>query len=416
MASKISGQTMYLPITPYKVEGTKDEFNELSVRPSYDNQRAQFYVSLQAGWKSDFAHGSIIDGSNNPLTSFIWIDVENSPRNSQKKLDQMYDRLYQARDILVALFDRREWEKLKNAVINVCRVGYTDDFRKQAEKFINDNKNINNQNSEDETMTNNAKTAQDYVGKVIIVGDNVASIRIISAEGDTMQGEFKKGDAAAIPMPVTMANLQKMLTSGVWKLSGEESRETTTAKDDVEEVEDVKVEPDGSEKAKSGKANGAKKVDIKTEQPKAESKPKVKEPKAEKKTTNVKLSYETYTNKKGKTCARIVGFTEGAMTPQEAMGLHASFSYTKDGNKKVWLLTFGPRYAEAAKDVCDALNAGKSLADAQAIIDATTEERAKKREEWKQKKVYTAKDVAAILDSVIHGADIPEEIAKYMAA
>jgi hypothetical protein len=49
-------------------------------------------------------------------------------------------------------------------------------------------------------------------------------------------------------------------------------------------------------------------------------------------------------------------------------------------------LCFGPRYAAAAKDVCKAMNDGKSFEDCKAIIDKATEERAAKREEWKQKR------------------------------
>ena len=88
----------------------------------------------------------------------------------------------------------------------------------------NDQTTINSKTST--TMANKTMTAQDYVGKVIIVGENIASITIKSAEGDTLNGEFKKGDAPAIPMPIKLANLEKMIADGVWKLAGASTEKT----------------------------------------------------------------------------------------------------------------------------------------------------------------------------------------------
>ena len=271
-------------------------------------------------------------------------------------------------------------------------------------------------------------TAQDYVGKVIIVGENIASITIKSAEGDTLNGEFKKGEAPAIPMPIKLANLEKMIADKVWKLGltpapspkGEGSSKTST-----ESTEAPSNSPGVGElpKSKPGK-------------PKSKpSKPKSKTEKTEDKQdapVTGSLKYETYVNKKGKTCAKIVGFTEDDAAYKEAASIHASASYTKDkkGNKTLYLC-FGPRYAAAAKDVCDALNAGKTLADCQAIIDKATEERQQKREEWKAKRAaartesaektegtekgYSAEDVAAMLKKVLAGEKLPDDIAKLVA-
>lgn len=70
MASKIKGQTMYLPITPYKVDGCEEEFNELSVTVNFDDRRKHFYVAVHAGWKSSYgSHGCIIMGDQDPLTA-----------------------------------------------------------------------------------------------------------------------------------------------------------------------------------------------------------------------------------------------------------------------------------------------------------------------------------------------------------
>ena len=288
----------------------------------------------------------------------------------------------------------------------------------------------NNLSKNKETMANKTMTAQDYVGKVIIVGENIASITIKSAEGDTLNGEFKKGDAPAIPMPIKLANLEKMIADKVWKLGltpdsspkGEGSSKTST-----ESTEAPSNSPGVGELPKS-----------KTDKPKSKpSKPKSKTDKPKSKTEKTEdkqeapvmgsLKYETYVNKKGKTCAKIVGFTEDDAAYKEAASIHASASYTKDkkGNKTLYLC-FGPRYAAAAKDVCDALNAGKTLADCQAIIDKATEERQQKREEWKAKraaartekaeKVYTEKEVADLIKRVVAGDAEAMRIVNEMAA
>ena len=169
-------------------------------------------------------------------------------------------------------------------------------------------------------------------------------------------------------------------------------------------------------------------------------KPEAKDLKPETKTKpSGKLRYETYKNKKGKTCAKIVGFTEGdAMLERgNAERIHASSTYERDKKGvKLYMLIFGPRYADAAKDVCRAMNEGKTLVDCQAIIDAATEERVQKREEWKAKRAaylanraaddkdlkpetkqgYSSEDVADMLKKIMAGGAIPEEIKRAMAA
>lgn len=157
------------------------------------------------------------------------------------------------------------------------------------------------------------------------------------------------------------------------------------------------------------------------------------------------LSYSTYEkakeNKKtGKTYkvthAKIMGFKETDEVYQHGTEIHGSASYETVNGQRVYGLYFSHRYAAAAKDVCEALNAGKTLADCKAIIDAATETNAKKREEWKAKtakwaaerkerkeakakaketkatepKTYSAEEVIAMMKAVIAGGEIPENI------
>jgi hypothetical protein len=412
MASKISGQTMYLPVTPYKVDGVSDEYNELSVRADYDDRRKHFYVSLHPGWGCGSIHGCMILGNNDPMTATTWVIIENSPRNSQKKLDEMYERLLQAKDIIVALFDHREWEKLKNAIINVCRVGYTDAFREQAEKFISENKatanNDNNDNlNNSETMATNAKGA-DLIGKTIVVNGSNVKYVIKSVDGDKLMTDFIMGDRT-MPCPVPMSQVESMVEAGKWTIESEECRvkseESATATEEptptgettaeeptaTEEVEEVIDEPEPV-KAATVKMQPKDKAEEKA----TKSKPQKPQTKAKSDTSHQHsaLKYETYTTKKGKTGAKIVGFHETDAAYLAGPELHGSKAWENDkqGNKTFCLL-FSHRYAKAAEDVCKALNAGKSVADCQAIIDGCTEERAQRREEWRARR--DARDNAA---------------------
>lgn len=160
MASKIKSHTFYVAIAPYKAGANEEEFNELSVMTAFDDRRKYFYVSLHAGWKSSFGgHGCIFLGPDDPLTAPKHVKVKDSPKNSQKTINEIGASLELARDAIAWLFDHREWAKLYLAVGNIARNGYTEGYRKQMEALINSN---NNQNKEDENMrlniNNNSET------------------------------------------------------------------------------------------------------------------------------------------------------------------------------------------------------------------------------------------------------------------
>lgn len=224
-------------------------------------------------------------------------------------------------------------------------------------------------NSKTSTTMKQTITAQDYVGKTIVVGDNIATITIESVNEDMLQGKFKKGTAPVVSMPIKLAQLEKMLSDGIWKV-GEGATVETKAE-----------EPKTQEPTKT-KTNTKAKADAATE---TTPKPKTNKPKAKTVATSATLTYSTYTNKKGKVCGKITGFSETDEAYTKGIDIHGSATYERKNGNKVFMLIFGPRYAEAAKDVCEALNAGKSFAECKSIIDACTEERAKKREEWKRK-------------------------------
>ena len=193
------------------------------------------------------------------------------------------------------------------------------------------------------------------------------------------------------------------------------------------------------------KAKAEKKPEqVPAEKPKLEDKAVKKPEKSSKakaeKPSAPQLTYEPYTNQKGKACARIVGFTEDDPRYLAAEEVHASKSYRKDkkGNK-VFYLSFGPVYAAAAERLCAAWNGDddKENAAARDAVNAALdnhrkekkerhegfvakikERKAKKADKKREDgpKAYTAEEVAAMLKDVLAGKDIPADIEKLMAA
>ena len=276
--------------------------------------------------------------------------------------------------------------------------------------------NRNNKNSE--TMAENVKAA-DLIGKTIVNG-NMKYVVTGAVDDEKIKVEFTSGDRAPVAMPMRVEQVDKLLAGG-WKFADGTTATETKASDDVEEVEDIKPEKPKAKTVKMDEPKAEKpktktekpKVTLKTKHPQDKDEPKAKTEKP--KSETARFTYSTYQNKKGKTCARITGFAETDAAYVNAADLHGSASYErgKDGSKTFYMV-FGPRYVAAAKDMCAALNAGKTLSDCKSIVDKATEERAQQREEWKQKreerkaekpdgKVYTEAEVADLIKRVIAG-------------
>lgn len=496
--TEIQNYDFYVAIKPYQVENCT--FNEVHVSVCYNKSHNHFYVSLQPGWKSDFGHGCVIMGDQNPLTASTWVKLQQSAKNSQKTINLMGAALEQFADLIVLLFDQREWQKLEAIVKNVTQSALpgaattTATLRKLADQYIasaskseadKTNPETNNQtNNKPEVMKTEIKAA-DLIGKEIIVGNNVAKYIINAAEGDTLQCDYVIG-TKAVPMPLKLATVTDMVAHGKWTCPGidttatneskpadttmpgidvpEESDiapvvtmpapTTPTAPEAADDAEDPNGEPDPDcvgeivsvtqEELDRIHENLRKNNPTAKKPAKKEAAPKQTKTKTEKTTAKGNLVYKTYKNKKDKVCAKILGFKENDAAYKAGMELHGSASYEAVNGERIYALYFGPRYAEAAKQVCEALNQGKSVAEAKAIIDSTTEERAKAREEWKARRAdylatreaakqptakakadapvkksdaaYSAADVAAMLKDIMAGADIPEPIKKAMKA
>lgn len=153
------------------------------------------------------------------------------------------------------------------------------------------------------------------------------------------------------------------------------------------------------------------------------------------------VEFSTYTTKKGNTAPQIIGFG-GEDDPRwqshkDAGHKYVSASWKKDLNgEKVYILMFGTRYMDVAKALAGAYNTNDREAwkraedacmaiyeqaqrDGKARWEAKKAEWAKKSAERKakkeaEKKCYTKEDVAAMLNDLLAGKDIPEDIKRLL--
>ena len=187
-----------------------------------------------------------------------------------------------------------------------------------------------------------------------------------------------------------------------------------------------------------------KKVTLKKKQKPETERVEVSVPSA---TATSVVKFSTYKTKRGDTAPQIIGFT-GEDDPRwkshkDKGHKWCAASYRRDLNgDKVYVLLFGTRYMECAKALCDAYNSGDAKAIAKAEADCQAEhEQAQadgkarweaKKAEWAAKKApksspttapevgaskgHTDKDVAEILQAIMAGGDIPENIKRHMKA
>lgn len=295
-------------------------------------------------------------------------------------------------------------------------------------------------------MANENVKVTDLIGKSISNGGN-AKYTINAIEGDKVSVTFQMGDSEGKPMTMGVAQVEKLLQGG-WQVSDGTQEPTEKKADGGSQKADepkAKTVPMGETKKPRGTMPKSK-VTLRKKQPQA----KAEEPKQEQ-PQGGRYRFSTYTRPTSdggtKTLGRIDGLQEGDELLERGVSekIHASPMYDRDGERKVWWLSFGKRYVEAGRKVCQALNEGRSLDDCQAIVDAQTEEnhaqseaRRKQNAERKQKregkkqtsatqpsdvshqpssgKTYTEAEVADLMRRVIAGDKEAMAIVNAMAA
>ena len=274
-------------------------------------------------------------------------------------------------------------------------------------------------------MTNNFKAA-DLIGKELIVGNGVAKYIIKSVEGDTWRCIFHRDGVKDLELPMKAASLLKMVEENrvQWAEAPTEAK-TESTKDETAKPESTKAAP--TEAKAEGETDDIEEVDAEEiEEPKPTPKPakpklrivtgkivkeKVRQPIEEdeptedetedepsedeteeetpkpkakaRKRAKGKYVFVTYTTKRGKTAGKIQGLSEDEPAYQRAGEIHASHTWERKDGKRVYSLLFGPRYTDAAKEVCRALNEGADFDELLDIVETNTEALAQKRAEMK---------------------------------
>lgn len=282
-------------------------------------------------------------------------------------------------------------------------------------------------------MTNNFKAA-DLIGKELIVGNGVAKYIIKSVEGDTWRCVFHRDGVKDLELPMKAASLLKMVEEKrvAWAEAPTEAKaestkdetakpetkpeptEAETETDDVEEVDAEEVEePKPTPKPAKPKLRIVTGKIVKEKvreaieeaedeeptepiededepetEPETETEEEVEETlkpkaKARKRAAKGKYTFATYTTKRGKTAGKICGLSEDEPAYQRAGEIHASHTWERKDGKRVYTLLFGPRYTDAAKEVCRALNEGADFDELLDIVETNTEALAQKRAEMK---------------------------------
>lgn len=253
------------------------------------------------------------------------------------------------------------------------------------------------------------------VGRVLVIGSGAATYTIKSVDGDRVVVDFQR-EGMKQTFPMTKGAINSLVEQGKMHWADDEPKQQAPkakakaeakAEPKSEPIEDEVEEENAEEvideepvpvrpKVKLRVVTGRIVKDKVREQPvddededepiedetKAEPKPKTTKRTA-KRTTKGKYTFATYTTKRGKEAGKIVGLDEDEPAYQRAGEIHASHTWERKDGKRVYVLLFSPRYTDAAREVCNALNEGCDFDDLLDIVETNTEALAAKRAEQK---------------------------------
>lgn len=254
------------------------------------------------------------------------------------------------------------------------------------------------------------------VGRVLVIGSGAATYTIKSVDGDRVVVDFQR-EGMKQTFPMTKGAINSLVEQGKMHWADDEPKqEAPKAKakaeakaepksepieDEVEEEnaeevideEPVPVRPKVKLRVVTGRIVKDKVRELPVEdedegetveEEPIEDEPKAKpKPKATKRTAKGKYTFATYTTKRGKEAGKIVGLDEDEPAYQRAGEIHASHTWERKDGKRVYVLLFSPRYTDAAREVCNALNEGCDFDDLLDIVETNTEALAAKRAEQK---------------------------------
>lgn len=238
------------------------------------------------------------------------------------------------------------------------------------------------------------------VGRVLVIGSGAATYTIKSVDGDRVVVDFQR-EGMKQTFPMTKGAINSLVEQGKMHWADDEPKQQAPkakAEPKSEPIEDEVEEENAEEVIDEEPVPVRPKVKLRVvtgrivkdkvreqpvdDEPKAEPKPKATKRTA-KRTAKGKYTFATYTTKRGKEAGKIVGLDEDEPAYQRAGEIHASHTWERKDGKRVYVLLFSPRYTDAAREVCNALNEGCDFDDLLDIVETNTEALAAKRAEQK---------------------------------
>lgn len=375
-------------IEPYQY-GTDKTLNSLSVSVSYWKGTG-FVAHYQAAERKGGCYSVVYDGSRDPLVAAVKVDIEPVSRNNVKRLTVIFESLRLAQEPIAWLFNHRMWDALNKFIAMVGKYGYTEQIKSSI---------------------------------LGTIAESEAKIKSLTNNTGTMKLNINANNESA--------NVQNAQVSNAITVAAD-------SKPMAEPIEDAVVEEETADVKNEKQVTIKRKVTLKRKQTEpADEEVKDKQP------TLSKVAFSTYTTKKGNVAPQIIGF-DGEDDPRwkahkDAGHKYVSASYRRDLNgNKVYILLFGTKYMSVVKALAGAYNtddrdAWKRAEDAcmaiyeQARRDGKAQWEAKKAQ-WAEKKAEkkarkaadttaaenAEKQVAAMLEKLMTGGDVPESILKHI--
>ena len=419
MAKTIDHLTLMVGVSAYKHKGMM--YDGLLIIVAYYKGRG-FVTTYQPVKMQDYGYLTGPMPSEDPLEKATGFVVRAATKNSVKTLEQMRTNLEAAREGISFYFDRRDWQKLKELMCSAADYGYTPTIRSRVQTDIYEYNNNKSNKQNNKTMATKimAINESENVQAAAQVTNEVESVNVGEVTLDTIMPTMTAEPVKVDEYTATTMPLGQHGTLVIAGVGGEQPK----------------------------RKKGSTKFDLEKDKPET---PETCNLKPE---TISRVRLVTYTTKRGETAPRIVGFT-GEDDPRwkpindEKVALIAAYNKAKKKDPKAkmtsspfgpaWLtdregtgektycMTFGVRYMDVARALCEAYNtddreawkqAEQAVRDTKAgIVSGYQAEREAKRAERAAKKaqdvkpadvkpetkVYTEQEVAALMQRVLQG-------------
>lgn len=369
MAKTIDHLTLTVGVTAYEHEGC--QYDALLIIVAYYKGRG-FCVSWQPVKLTGYGYQTGPMPSSDPLVNGGAFVAKAATKNSVKTLEQMRTNLEAAREGIKYYFDQRDFDGLKKLMGDVANYGYPYDREQQIKQLINNN--INNQTSRVmATKENNQKNESVNVQNNAQVNNEVESVAVGEMTVDSIMPRM----SAEPEEPVKVAGSEYQVSDG---------KGGSVTFESVIPAAIAKAATEGTATTMPLGQHGTLViggVPKPTEKPKVTLKKKTPQPApiAEPSTLS-RVRLTTFTTKRGETAPRIIGFS-GEDDPRwkqhyaERMALAKAVKAAKAKDPKAkgqsdpfgasWMtdhqtgtvtycMTFGVRYMDVAKQLCEAYN------------------------------------------------------------